>query len=175
MTALALPKNKDFLLVIGVAGIGLYLFYRAVKGTVTAVANVNQGTPYENTGVVGTLAHTADAAAGGTLSSLGTWLGGKIFSLVNGDYDPNAQPADRSTPAINPAVVGNPVTPSPSILQYTYKQDTIDNPSLLGTDALFTPGAGSSGAYSEDDSPGTGAGPTSGSYDFGVTDPSTWG
>jgi hypothetical protein len=166
--------SKETLLLVGLAGVGIYLVYRSVKGTVTAVANVNKGTPYEGTGVVGTLGNAANTASGGTLASLGSWLGGKFFTLVNGDYDPNAAPADRSTPTQNQTTLSNPVSASPSILQYNYKQATIDNPSLLGTDQLFTPGAGSSGAYSEDDSTGTGAGPTSYSYDFGVTDPTQW-
>lgn len=174
MKALALPKGPQaWLLLVGVAGVGIYLIYRSVKGAATAVSNINQGTPYQGAGVVGTLGNLTNQASGGTLATLGSWLGGKLYSAINGEYDPNAAPADRSTPVQNPGVVSNPVSPSPSILQYSYKQDTVDNTSLLGTDQLFTPGAGSGGAYT-DSGTGTGAGPTSFAYDFGVSDPNSW-
>ena len=174
--ALSFPKGpQGWAIVIGLVGVGLYLAYRGVKGAASAVANVNQGTPYAGAGVIGTLGNVTNQASGGTLASLGAWLGGKAYSLVNGSYDPNSVSADRATPVQNPGVVGNPVSPWPSVLQYNYKQSTVDTPAMLGTDQLFTPaGEGSSGSYS-DSGPSGGLGPTGASYDFGVTgDTTTW-
>lgn len=170
-----LPVTKGgWLLLIGASGLVVYLLYRAGKRAITAVANVNQGTPYQGAGVVGTLGNLTNQASGGTLASLGSWLGGKAYDFVNGSYDPNAVPADRNTPSTNPGVVSNPVSPSPAVLQYSYKQATVDNSSLLGTSTLFTPGDGSSGAYAESGTSGTAAGPTTDYYDFGVGDTTSW-
>jgi hypothetical protein len=141
--------NNTKLLIIGAAGIAaaVYLIGRARQSTTPTIASAQAG------------ASSSGPGAGGTLATLGAWFG-MAAQLV----DPSAARADRSTPVYNPAVVSNPVIPSPAVLAYSYKQATIDVPALLGTDQLFTPSVGSSGAYSEDDGWGTAAGPTSTSY-----------
>jgi hypothetical protein len=107
-------------------------------------------------------ANIANNPSGGTLATLGSWLG--TIGKIAGQFDPSSTGTDRSTPIVGAAVISNPVAAVPTILPYNYKQATVDVPALLGTDDLFTPGYGSSGAYSEDDSDGTAAGPTSSSY-----------
>ena len=140
--------NTTKLVIIGAAGIALAVFLaRSAKPAApTMVASPR----------------LPSSGAGGTLATLGSWFG--AASQLVGSYDPTSTGTDRSTPVYNPSVVSNPVVPSPAILPYSYKQATIDVPSLLGTDDLFTPGYGSSGAYIESGDPGTGAGPTSNSY-----------
>jgi len=85
---------KDYAVLLGAAAgvaILLYMFgKKQVKDAAAAVANVNQGTPYEGTGVVGTVGHATDAASGGLLSGLGGWLGRSIYDLTHDEYDPNA-------------------------------------------------------------------------------------
>ena len=63
---------------------------KQVKDAASAVANINEGTPYANTGVVGTVGHGFDAASGGLLSDAGSWIGGKLYDWTHDDYDPNA-------------------------------------------------------------------------------------
>ncbi len=140
-------------IVLGAAGVAVVLYLIGRSGQRQQAPRVNpQG---------GQLAPSN--ASGGTLASLGAWFSA-AQQLVSGAYDPNAAGYDRNTPAYNPAVVSNPVSPSPAILPYSYKQATIDVPSLLGTDDLFTPGPGSAGGYAESGDPGTAAGPTAYSY-----------
>lgn len=52
-----------------------------VKSTAHAVNTINEGTAYDGFGVVGTLGHGVDAISGGTFSSAGEWLGGKLYDL----------------------------------------------------------------------------------------------
>lgn len=133
------------ILVIG-AGVALVvLLGRSSKPTIAARA----GAP-------------SSSGQGGTLATLGAWFG--AAGQLIGAYDPTSTGTDRSTPIYNPSLISNPVVPSPALLPYSYKQAIIDVPGLLGTDAIFTPGDGSAGAYIESGSPGTGAGPTSTSY-----------
>lgn len=74
---------------IGAAVVGIWWLGRQAKGavvdgvksTATAISNVNQGTPYEGTGVIGTLGHTVDTIGGGVFSSAGEWIGGKLYDL----------------------------------------------------------------------------------------------
>lgn len=133
------------------AGLGV-LYYLATRVKAPAPAS-------------GTTAGTSNIAnnpASGNLATVGAWLG--TIGSVLGQYDPSAAGADRSTPIVGAAVISNPVAAVPSILPYSYKQATVDVPSVLGTNDLFTPGYGSSGAYSEDDGSATGAGPTAYNY-----------
>lgn len=98
-------------------------------------------------------------AVGASTSGDSSWtLGGWIYDLVHGAYDPNAAVPDVNTPNTGNATVSNPVAPMPAVLPYSYKQSIIDVPALLGTDALLTPSAygGSSGAWGESGVPGVG-------------------
>jgi len=180
-------------LAIGVGGLVLYFLYGKAKKDLGQAANTagsllsgtnntllksklafGDNSLYAGAGIPGTLGAATNTATGGVLSSLGSWFGGALYSAVNGDYDPNANAPDRSTPVQSPGVVSNPVSDTPKVLQYNYKQATIDNPNSLLTDGLFTPSYGSSGGYADSTQSGTAAGPTTDYYDFGVTDPSSW-
>lgn len=146
-----------YAIVLGVGGLVVWLLWNKAKAAGQAVLNVNQGTPYAGAGVVGTLGNLTNQASGGVLSSLGEAIGGKLFDWFGPSYDPNAAAPDTSTPPRQAMTVTSPVSPSPSVMPYSYKQATVDIPAQLGTDSLFTPssGGGSSGNYIESGVPGT--------------------
>lgn len=173
MKAPALKLDGNAAIIAVAAAVGLYLVFKALKGAAQAVgqganvvssslwnspglasdpANINAGTAYAGTGVIGSVGHAADAASGGTLSSIGEWIGGGIYDLTHPNYDPNAIAADPNRPPVAPGVVSNPVMASPIILQRTYKENALDVQNALGTNELFTPSAvsGSSGAWADD-------------------------
>jgi len=81
--------TQGYIVLAGLGIVGVLVAYWIVKRTVsdaaTAVADVNKGTPYDGTGVVGTLGHGFDAASGGTLSGIGSWIGGKLYDLTHND------------------------------------------------------------------------------------------
>lgn len=52
-----------------------FLFRRQVGEAVDAVANINEGTPFEGTGVVGTLGNVTNQASGGVLAEIGSSIG----------------------------------------------------------------------------------------------------
>lgn len=63
---------------------------KAASDAVKAVGSINEGTPYEGGGVVGTIGHATDAVSGGVLSNFGSWLGTEVFyPLFNDEYNPN--------------------------------------------------------------------------------------
>jgi hypothetical protein len=74
---------------IAVAGVLAALWFfgsaakKAVADAAAAVGNVNEGTPYEGSGIIGTLGHATDAATGNALSDFGSWLGGKAYDLTH--------------------------------------------------------------------------------------------
>lgn len=91
--AAQLLKADPIKLAIGVAlvaGVG-YLLLRqlgkdagkAVGKGVDAIANVNEGTPYEGTGVVGTLGHATNVVTGNWLDNLGGWIGRGIYDITH--------------------------------------------------------------------------------------------
>lgn len=66
------------------AGLLVYLLTRASTLTTTATnAAGEKVTAYEGRGPLGTLGAAANAASGGYLASLGQWLGGAAFDLLN--------------------------------------------------------------------------------------------
>jgi hypothetical protein len=101
----SLLKADPVKLAIGVSIVGVVAYFllrkaahdttqaigTGAKKAADAVANINEGTPYEGAGVVGTLGHAADAVSGGNLSKWGEWLGGKLDDWfgAGGGYDPN--------------------------------------------------------------------------------------
>jgi hypothetical protein len=126
-------STTKVILVVAAAAAGLYLLVRSKTPQASAPQLVSPRTG-------------SDA----TLS----WLSNTVSQLIGATaYDPTAALFDRNTPSVNPSVISNPVSPSPSVLPYSYKQATVDIPSILGTDDLFTPAddGGSSGSYIEDD------------------------
>lgn len=168
-----------YALAIGVGGIVFYMLYKTLgadlkkgakavgsaattlgtsiwnaPGTADSANNLNRGTPYAGTVVVGSLGNIVNQGLGGAPQSIGEWLAGILPGSGN-DYDPNAVTADRNSPPKATSTVSSPVAPAPTILQYSFKQANIDTPSLLLTDDLFTPGYGSGGGYAESGTPGT--------------------
>lgn len=128
--------------------VGLGLAAVAVVYLVTRKKTVRQ--PNYGVGGYGVQTHIPVANTGVALASilgsgLSSWFGGTSSS-------PAAVPRDRNTPYLGDGQITNPVYPLPTVLPYSYKQQTIDTPVLLGTDALFTPsldGSGSSGSYAD--------------------------
>lgn len=102
-------------------------------------------------GNVGNQSHVPVSSTGVAIASL---LGSNISSWFGGGATSNSQiPVDHNTPITSNSTLWNPVQSSPAVLPYSYKQQTVDTPSLLGTDDLFTPsydGSGSSGSYADD-------------------------
>ena len=132
-------------LAIGVIAAG-YLFLKSRAQHAAAQQS------FTSLGNVGGVTHSPDITTGGALSVLGkalpslsTWFGG-------GSSSPAAVPSDQYSPGVGDPTLWNPVSATPSVLPYSYKQQNIDTPALLGTNDLFTPsadGSGSSGAYSD--------------------------
>jgi len=60
-----------------------------VGGILTGNNAITKDTPYENTGVVGTVAAAANKVSGGALQSIGEALGGWLYDATHADYDPN--------------------------------------------------------------------------------------
>lgn len=86
-------------LAIGVGLIVAVLYFVgrvAVKdaaGVVGGIASGNNaltnGTPYQGTGVVGTIAAAANSASGGALQSIGEAIGGWVYDATHKAYDPS--------------------------------------------------------------------------------------
>lgn len=94
-----LPKiDKNLVIGVGglaLVGVALYLFFKReaqkgaqagidlVGGVLSGNNALTEGTVYEDRGLAGTLGAAANEISGGTLESIGSWLGGKIFDLTN--------------------------------------------------------------------------------------------
>ncbi len=71
-----LSKNTQTVLAIGGVILVLGILARkSIAAGVDAVANVNQGTPFEGAGIIGTLGNVADTASGGVLADTGSAIG----------------------------------------------------------------------------------------------------
>jgi hypothetical protein len=132
-------KTGTVVALVAAAAVGLYLL---MKRNAVAQQQLSLGS-------VGNAAHSRDITAGGIASVLGSaipslskWFGGTSPS-------PASVPLDPNTPWNGNATWSNPVQSSPAVLPYSYKQQNIDTPGLLGTNDLFTPSTGSTGAYSD--------------------------
>lgn len=68
-------KNQQILLIIGGVVFVGFLLRNQAAAAVEAVANVNEGTPFEGAGVVGTLGNAANTASGGLLADIGSGIG----------------------------------------------------------------------------------------------------
>jgi hypothetical protein len=67
-------KREQLLTVAVIVGV-IAVVDQLTKG-VEAVTNVNEGTPFEDTGVVGTLGNVTNQASGGVLANIGSAIGG---------------------------------------------------------------------------------------------------
>ncbi len=82
-------KAAAYGVVILIGGVVAYIIVKKFgKAALDKIANVNEGTPYEDTGPVGTLGHATDAVSGGLLSTFGGWLGRTIYDVTHKDYKP---------------------------------------------------------------------------------------
>lgn len=69
------PTLRLILIGAGIV-IGVGILARAAGGaTVDAIAGVNEGTPFEGAGVVGTLGNAANTVSGGVLADIGSSIG----------------------------------------------------------------------------------------------------
>lgn len=80
-------SGEGYAVLLGVGAVvfvGLFLFLKSqAKQAAAAIADVNKGTPYEGTGVAGTLGNAANQVSGGALADAGTNLGGWLYELIN--------------------------------------------------------------------------------------------
>lgn len=121
-------KSETVILIVVAAAAALYLVTKKSTPTVYPPGSV---------GSYGAQTHIPVAAAGVALgsllgSSLSSWFGG-------GASSPAGIAPDANTPFLGTGTITNPVYPLPSVLPYSYKQQVIDTPSILGTDSIFTP------------------------------------
>jgi hypothetical protein len=65
-------------------------------GIVTGNNAATAGTEYAGAGVLGTVGAVTNKASGGIFSATGDWIGGALYTLINGDYNPNA-PSSATT------------------------------------------------------------------------------
>jgi hypothetical protein len=135
-------KTGTVVALIAAAAVGIYLLTKR---------NAASG-PAFTLGAAGATAHSPDITTGGIASV----LGGAIPSLTKWFGGTSSTPATSNTdqwaPWLGNATISNPVVPSTSALPYSYKQQNLDTPALLGTNDLFTPSSvtGSSGSYADD-------------------------
>lgn len=98
-------SGEGYAVLLGVGAVvfvGLFLFLKSqAKQAAAAIADVNKGTPYEGTGVVGTLGNAANQVSGGWLADQGTQLGGWLYEVLNpsaaATTTTNAAPATLQT------------------------------------------------------------------------------
>lgn len=102
------------MVVAGVAAAGLVIYFfgrkisTAASAAVDAVQNVNQGTPYEGYGALGTLGNLTNTISGGVFQRIGESLGESIFDIFHKPYDPN----NPNTPLLRKAAsYASPVRP----------------------------------------------------------------
>jgi hypothetical protein len=97
-------SGEGYAVLLGVGAVvfvGLFLFLKSqAKQAAAAIADVNKGTAYEGTGVVGTLGNAANQVSGGVLADAGTSLGGWLYEFMNPTppaASTNAAPATLQT------------------------------------------------------------------------------
>lgn len=72
-------KNQQVLFIVGGVILLAFLAREQARAAANAIANINQGTPFEGTGPIGTIGHAADTVSGGLLSRAGSAIG-EFFS-----------------------------------------------------------------------------------------------
>lgn len=75
--------------VAGAVGEGAEAVASTAAGIATGNNAATRGTPYEGTGIFGTLGGATNAAVP-ILDDIGGWLGRKLYDWFGDDYDPNA-------------------------------------------------------------------------------------
>jgi hypothetical protein len=81
-------------LILAAAGLVAWVVWRGGRLTETATNAAGQPvTAYRDAGVIGTLGAAANAASGGTLASLGEWIGSAAYDLFNPGTDTTPAPA----------------------------------------------------------------------------------
>jgi len=79
-----LTKNSQtVVLALGAVLVVGFLLRRQAADAVAAVANINEGTPFEGGGVIGTLGNVTNVASGGILGRIGSGIG----EFVSGIFD----------------------------------------------------------------------------------------
>ena len=124
MDALKLPVLGEVspVVLLGGAVLALVLAKKAMEAGADVVAGVvtgdnavtrsatdadgNRVTAYQGAGIAGTAGAVANAASGGTLASIGGWLGRKVYDLTHSDEP--AAPAPSATPTAAAAVTAAP-------------------------------------------------------------------
>lgn len=137
-------KSGTVVLVVIGGAAALYLF---------AKSKASAAQPgFASLGNVGGVTHSPDITTGGVVSVLGSALPTLTNWFGGGSSSPAAVPKDQYSLGVGNSTISNPVSPAPSVLPYSYKQQNIDTPSLLATNDLFTPSpiTGSSGSYADD-------------------------
>ena len=93
-----IPPNAIVIGVGALALIGVVVFFRKqAAAAVQAVADVNKGTAYEGTGVVGTLGNAANQASGGVFENIGSWLGNKVYDITHPNEGVELQTRKQAT------------------------------------------------------------------------------
>lgn len=89
MSSLKMPEGAGLALAILAGGAVLYFFARQARAAVgeaaTAINNVNQGTPYQGFGVVGTLGNATNQVSGNILEEIGSKIGLTLYDWLNDD------------------------------------------------------------------------------------------
>ncbi len=91
-------QGAIFLATAAVVAVGLVIFLKrqaaevaqAAGGIVTGNNAITKGTAYEGGGVAGTAGAVVNAASGGVLEDVGSWIGESVFGWTHPEYDPNA-------------------------------------------------------------------------------------
>lgn len=93
-----IPPNAIVIGVGALALVGVLIFFRKqAAAAVQAVADVNKGTAYEGTGVVGTLGNAANQASGGLFESIGSWLGNTVYDVTHPNDGVDLQTTKQAT------------------------------------------------------------------------------
>lgn len=96
-------ETQALIVLGGIAALGAFGLYAWKKGAgivtgdnaLTRNATNAAGEPvkaYQGAGIVGTAGAAANAASGGTLASLGEWIGGTLYDLTHPAPAPTAAP-----------------------------------------------------------------------------------
>lgn len=89
--------------VAGVVGDGVSGLAEGIGGVATGHNTITAGTPYDGTGIFGTLGAGANDLSGGGLEQIGDWIGGTIYDWTHDDLDYTS---------LSDSTTGNPYSPT---------------------------------------------------------------